>query len=74
MNLSYFTDDNNVHFIHDADMDITGYGKSINEAKELFLIILTDVVEPNGIKKYRNEVAQYLENYDKKRKGYRHLT
>ena len=42
-------------------MDITGYGKNIDEAKELFLIILADVVDTNGIKKYRNEFAQYLE-------------
>jgi len=68
MNLSYFTDENNIHFIHDADMDITGYGKNIDEAKDLFLIILIDVVEPNGIKKYRNEFAQFIENlnFDKK--------
>ena len=38
----YMWDDNNVTFVYAPSLDLTGYGKSIDEAKESFKIVLEE--------------------------------
>ncbi|MFA6400872.1 MAG: hypothetical protein WCX31_04495 [Salinivirgaceae bacterium] len=44
-------DDSNVHFLYSPALDLTGYGNSINEAKESFEYMLNDFVDYSKKKK-----------------------
>ncbi len=43
--LFHFQDENNIHFIYSPHIDLTGYGKSVTEAKESFNIVFEDFVD-----------------------------
>ena len=43
--LIHFQDENGIHFIHSPHLDLTGYGKSIEEAKASFEIAIQDFLE-----------------------------
>lgn len=42
--LFHFIDENNVHFIHSPQLDLTGYGSDQEEAKKSFSIVFEDFV------------------------------
>ena len=58
--LFHFQDDNNIHFIYSPHIDLTGYGKSITEAKESFNIVFEDFVDYTLKKKTLGKVLSDL--------------
>ena len=43
--LFHFKDENNVHFIYSPHLDLTGYGNSLDDAKNSFEIVFEDFVD-----------------------------
>ena len=37
-----FKDENDVYFVHSLDLDLTGYGKNLEDAKKSFSIVFED--------------------------------
>lgn len=58
--LAHFKDENNVHFIYSPHLDLTGYGKSLAEAKKSFKIVFEDFVDYTLKKKTLGKVLTNL--------------
>lgn len=58
--LFHFQDENNIHFIYSPHIDLTGYGKTIAEAKKSFEIVLEDFVDYTLKKKTLGKVLSDL--------------
>jgi hypothetical protein len=58
--LIHFQDENNVHFIFSPHLDITGYGHTLEEAKESFNIVLDDFISYTINKKTFSKVLTDL--------------
>ncbi len=43
--LIHFKDENDIHFIYSPHLDLSGYGKSLKEAKASFEIVFEDFVD-----------------------------
>lgn len=43
--LVHFEDESNIHFIYSPHLDLTGYGKKLDEAKESFKIVFENFVD-----------------------------
>ncbi len=43
--LLHFIDDKNIHFIYSPHLDLTGYGNSLQEAKDSFTIVYEDFID-----------------------------
>ena len=58
--LFHFEDENKVHFIYSPHLDLTGYGKNKEEAKNSFQIVFEDFVDYTLKKKTLNKVLTGL--------------
>ncbi len=43
--LNHFQDENQVHFVHSPDLDVTGYGNTFEEARRSFDLVLNDFID-----------------------------
>lgn len=55
-----FQDEENIHFVYSPHLDLTGYGNSIEEAKESFRIVFEDFVDYTLKKKTIGKVLKNL--------------
>ena len=55
-----FRDENKVNFIYSPHLDLTGYGKTITEAKESFNIVFEDFIDYTFKKKTLSKVMTRL--------------
>ena len=55
-----FKDENNINFIYSPHLDLTGYGKSLKEAKKSFEIVFEDFVDYTLKKKTLGKVLNNL--------------
>ena len=58
--LFHFEDENKINFIYSPHLDLTGYGKSTEEAQQSFGIVLEDFVDYTIKKKTLGKVLQQL--------------
>ena len=58
--LFHFEDENNVHFIYSPHLDLTGYGNTMEEAKDSFAIVFEDFVDYTLKKETLNKVLTSL--------------
>ena len=58
--LIHFQDENNTHFIYSPHLDLTGYGHSLEEAKDSFGIVFEDFVDYTLKKKTLGKVLASL--------------
>jgi len=56
----HFKDENNIHFIYSPQMDLTGYGNNLEEAKGSFKIVFSDFVDYTLKKKTIGKVLSNL--------------
>ncbi len=43
--LTHFQDENQVHFVHSPDLDVTGYGNTFEEARQSFDLVLANFID-----------------------------
>ena len=58
--LIHFKDENNIHFIYSPHLDLTGYGKSLSEAKKSFTIVFEDFIDYTLKKKTLGKILTEL--------------
>ena len=58
--LVHFQDESEVHFIYSPHLDLTGYGKTIEKAKESFGIVFEDFIDYTLKKKTVGKVLKDL--------------
>ncbi len=58
--LVHFRDEDDVHFIYSPHLDLTGYGKNVDDAKRSFEIVLEDFIDYTLKKKTLGKVLKEL--------------
>ncbi len=58
--LIHFKDENNIHFIYSPHLDLTGYGKSLSEAKKSFTVVFEDFIDYTLKKKTLGKILTEL--------------